>query len=164
MSRDCPEEGARIATETDRDELSALRDEARRLTAQERGGAALLGRDHPRGAVDRVVEAALLGESSAVVVVIGTLDDMPVGYMLADTVHAEGLGQAARLIGLWVTPNARKLGVGEAMMNELVAWARGAGCIALDAEALPGDRDTKNFYEMHGLVARQIKVSRSFEA
>jgi hypothetical protein len=26
--------------------------------------------------------------------------------------------------------------------------------------ALPGDRDTKNFFESHGLVARAISVSR----
>lgn len=159
MSTTCPSEAARIATATDRDELTRLRAEARRLTADVRGGAALLGRDHPSGAVDRVVDAALLGESSAAVAVIGTLDEIPVGYMLADTVHAEGSGRVARLIGLWVTPDARKLGVGEAMMVELTGWARAAGCVELDAEALPGDRDTKNFYELHGLVARQIRVS-----
>ncbi len=160
MSDTCPEEAARIATEADLDELTELREEARRVTEGERGGPALLGRDHPRAAIDRVVEAALTGESAAVVVVIGTLDEVPVGYMLADTVHARGTGRVARLLGLWVTPEARQMGVGEAMMGELLAWARAADCVELDAEALPGDRDTKNFFETHGLVARQIRVSR----
>lgn len=164
MSEHCPEEAARIATASDLDALTTLREEARRQTAEKRGGPALLGRDHPGEAVDRVVEAALLGESPAVVGVMGTLDEMPVGYMLADTVHAGGTGRVARLLGLWVTPSARSMGVGEAMMGELLAWARAAGCVELDAEALPGDRDTKNFFETSGLVARQIKVSRRLEA
>lgn len=91
---------------------------------------------------------------------VGTLDDMVVGYMLARARDAEGSHRFAELLELWVTPEARKLGVGEAMMGVLVGWASDAGCVELDATALPGDRDTKNFFEIHGLVARQIVVSR----
>lgn len=124
-----------------------------------RGGAALIGRDHPSGRTDAILDAALSGARGSVAVV-GTLDEMAVGYMLAEAIDTEGSGRVASLIGLWVTPDARKLGVGEAMMGVLVDWARSEGCGELDAEALPGDRDTKNFYEIHGLVAREIKVSR----
>ena len=35
--------------------------------------------------------------------------------------------------------------------------------VGLDAVALPGDRDTQNFVETFGLVARAIQVHRSLE-
>lgn len=137
-----------------------LRSEARAATVTERGGAALVTRDRPARVTDAVARAALAGAPAATVVV-GTLDGMVVGYMLARAKDAEGSGRFAELLELWVTPEARKLGVGEAMMGVLTGWARETGCVELDATALPGDRDTKNFFEIHGLVARQIVVSRS---
>ena len=42
-----------------------------------------------------------------------------------------------------------------------MAWAKRWGCIGVDSLALPGDRDTKNFFETHGLVARAITVHRT---
>ena len=42
-------------------------------------------------------------------------------------------------------------------------WARATGCIGIESMALPGDRDTKNFFEAAGLIARAIVVHRSFE-
>jgi hypothetical protein len=46
------------------------------------------------------------------------------------------------------------------MMDAVVAWARQHGCRGVDALALPGQRDTKNFFESHGLVARALVVHR----
>ena len=61
---------------------------------------------------------------------------------------------------LYVLPDARGVGVGEAMMGLCLDWARRNGCIGLDSMALPGDRHTKNFFESFGLVARAIIVHR----
>jgi hypothetical protein len=50
--------------------------------------------------------------------------------------------------------------VGEAMMDQIVAWCEKHGCVGVDAIALPGNRHTKNFFETFGLVARAIVVHR----
>ncbi len=80
------------------------------------------------------------------------------------SVEAETLADG-RLLGvvreLYVLPDAREVGVGEVMMDAIVAWCSARGCIGVDALALPGDRSTKNFFETFGLVARAIVVHRS---
>lgn len=96
-------------------------------------------------------------------VIVGTIDTTVVGYAAC---HVEPLhdGRAiARITDLYVLPDARKVGVGEAMMVTLEEWARERSLVGLDAVALPGDRDTKNFFETFGLVARAIQVHRSLE-
>jgi hypothetical protein len=55
------------------------------------------------------------------------------------------------------------VGVGEAVMDHLVAWCRAQGCFGVDSLALPGDRQTKNFFESFGLVARAIVVHRPLD-
>ncbi len=162
MTGRCPDEAARLAEEADRDDLEALRGEARTQTGPRRGGAALWGRDRPGTRVDPVLAAALRGAPDALAL-IGTLDELPVGYLLARVVDSDAPERVAVIEELWVTPQARGVGVGEAMMGALTAWARTRGCDELDALALPGDRDTKNFFESHGLVARAISVSRRLE-
>ncbi len=162
MAGPCPIEAARPAEPGDRAVVEDLRTEARATTEQQRGGAALWGRDRPRRRVDPVLAAALQGAPDALAV-IGTLDEQPVGYLLARVADPEASPRVAVVEELWVTPQARGIGVGEAMMGALVAWARTRHCGELDALALPGDRDTKNFFESHGLVARAISVSRRLE-
>ena len=94
---------------------------------------------------------------------LSLIDTAVVGYAAC---HVEPLhdGRAiARITDLYVLPDARKVGVGEAMMVTLEEWARERSLVGLDAVALPGDRDTKNFFETFGLVARAIQVHRSLE-
>jgi len=45
----------------------------------------------------------------------------------------------------------------------LVSWAEQAGCIGIDAFALPGDRAVKNLFERSGLVARAILVHKRLD-
>ena len=94
-------------------------------------------------------------------VVVGTIDDVPIGY---GAVRIVGLADG-RPLGvvdeLFVEAPARGVGVGEAMMDLLVAWCTERGCVGVDAVALPGDRDTKNFFETFGLKARAILVHRA---
>ncbi len=86
----------------------------------------------------------------------GTIDGVPVGYAL---VSADD--DIAVIEELHVHPEARAVGVGEAMLNAIVAWAGEQGCSGIDAIALPGARDTKNFFERFGLTARAIVVHRA---
>ena len=46
------------------------------------------------------------------------------------------------------------------MIEKLLDWARQHKCEGVDSIALPGNRQTKNFFETHGLVARAITVHR----
>ena len=64
---------------------------------------------------------------------------------------------------IYVEPEAREVGVGEALMDAVEAWCRGRGCIGIDSLALPGNRETKNFFETLRSVARAIVVHRSLD-
>jgi hypothetical protein len=48
-------------------------------------------------------------------------------------------------------------------MDAVLAWCRECGCFGVDSLALPGNRETKNFFESFGLVARAIVVHRNLE-
>ena len=93
--------------------------------------------------------------------VVGCIDATVVGY---GAVRLRGLPDG-RPIGvvddLYTHPEARGIGVGEAMMDLLVGWCNDRHCVGIDAVALPGNRATKNFFETFGLTARAILVHRA---
>ena len=130
--------------------------------ASARGGASLIHKDRPEAAGTALLDQALDGAADALALV-GTIDGAVVGYVLARHAFAEESVPVASIDELWVTPEAREMGVGEVLLDGVVAWAQAAGCAALDADALPGDRATKNFFEQHGMVARAIRVERRFD-
>lgn len=91
-------------------------------------------------------------------VLAGTIDSAVVGMAVVGTeVLHDG-----RLLGvvtdIYVEPDARSVGVGEALITEAVAWCRAKGCVGVDGLALPGARATKNFFETFGFTARAIVV------
>ena len=95
--------------------------------------------------------------------VVGTIDDAVVGYGVSRLETLADGSVLAEVSDLYVDPGARGVGLGEAMMDLLVAHAVDAGAIGIDALALPGDRATKNFFETFGLKARAIVVHRSLQ-
>ena len=48
--------------------------------------------------------------------------------------------------------------MGEAIMDDLVAFCVERGCIGIDGLALPGHRATKNFFEEHHFTARMLTM------
>ncbi len=60
---------------------------------------------------------------------------------------------------VFVLEQAREVGFGDALVAEIQRLARERGAKRLEAEALPGDRDTKNLWERAGITARLITVS-----
>jgi GNAT superfamily N-acetyltransferase len=130
-----------------RDELAALR-----------GGALWLARDAwPEPLVDSY--RALLTRDGARLVV-GTIDDVVIGF---GAVVTEALRSGAHLgvvTDLFVEPEARAVGVGEAMIEALVAHCEAGGCIGIDAASLPGHRAAKNFFETFGFTARVLTMHR----
>lgn len=134
----------RPATAADVADVAELESSARRSLIGQRGGDRWL-ETHPahRGAPE--------GDAT---VWVGTIDDAVVGYLVCELA-----GEVARILDVFVRPEARELGFGDELLAAAVTAARAAGARRLEGEALPGDRDTKNLYERAGIKARLITVS-----
>jgi GNAT superfamily N-acetyltransferase len=64
---------------------------------------------------------------------------------------------------IYVEPQARAVGVGEALMDTALDWFRRRGCAGVDAVALPGARLTKNFFEEFGFTSRLLVMHHRFD-
>ena len=139
----------RAATDEDHADLQALELEARAALIDQRGGEVWLV-EHPligEGWGDRCRN----GE-----VFVGTIDDVVIGYIVAEL----GADAVVRIDQVWVTPEARELGFGDELLAAAISAARASGATAVEGQALPGDRHTKNLYERAGIVARLITTFR----
>ena len=81
-------------------------------------------------------------------------------FTVEDLSDGSRLGRVETLL---VDPGARGSGIGEALMNGVIHELRRHGCSSVDAHALPGDRETKNFFESFGLKARLLVVNGTLE-
>jgi GNAT superfamily N-acetyltransferase len=147
-------ESCRPATAEDIPQVVELAMLMRAELSAMRGGTLWLERDAwPEPLVDAYT--ALLTRAEALLVV-GTIDDVIVGH---GAVIVERLRSGARLgivTDLFVELAAREVGVGEAIVEALVAHCEALGCMGIDAPALPGHRAAKNFFEGHGFTARAL--------
>lgn len=94
-------------------------------------------------------EATLTFVGGVGTTVFGSISIGPSGNGRWDVVH------------VFVEPDAREIGIGDALLNECLAYLRQHGAVWLSASALPGDRAMKNLFERHGLVAQTIIVGKS---
>ncbi len=154
-------EASRPATADDIPRVVELAELMRAELAAMRGGALWLEREAwPEPLADaydalRARDAALLA--------VGTIDDVVLGF---GAVVVEELRSGARLgvvTDLFVEEPARSVGVGEVLIGALVAHCHAAGCIGVDAAALPGHRAAKNFFETHGFTARALTMHHRLE-
>ena len=157
MERPSIDVAARRAETGDRPALVEMDAEARASLVVQRGGPLRLLRELP------AFDDGMLARDDAIVVV-GVIDDVIVGFAHAVGERLPDGEELAVLGGLYVDPGARDVGVGEAMMDLVLAWCGDRGTSGIDAVALPGDRATKNFFERFGLTARAIVVHRSLRA
>jgi ribosomal protein S18 acetylase RimI-like enzyme len=155
-------EGARPAGLSDVAQLVVLA----RLAASEltpmRGGALWSAREARAEPLDDAF-AVLIG-SAETCVVAGTIDAVVVGFGVG---RIEVLRDGRRLgivDELFVEPEARSIGVGDAMVDVLLEFFVVHDCVGADALALPGNRATKNFFEQHGFVARSLVMHRSLDS
>jgi GNAT superfamily N-acetyltransferase len=65
---------------------------------------------------------------------------------------------------LFVEPDAREVGIGEAIAEQLVAFCVERQCVGIDAVALPGHRAAKNFFEEQHFTARMLTMHRRLDA
>ena len=106
--------------------------------------------------------AALLDDADARVLV-ATIDGVVVGYAVVRLEHL-GDGSVLGIVDdIFVEEEARQIGLGELMMDDLVPWCEERKCVGIDAMALPGHRATKNFFEESGFTARQLVMHHRFE-
>jgi GNAT superfamily N-acetyltransferase len=145
------------ARAADPHDLPVLIELARALRAEmidQRGGALWATREARPEPLEETLPS-LFGRDDASIVV-GTIDDTIVGF---GTVEIETLRDGSRLgvIGdLFVEREARAVGVGESIADLIVEFCTAAGCVGIDAYALPGARDAKNFFERSGFTARAL--------
>lgn len=147
-------EAARPATPSDLPHLVALATDALAELAPLRGGAVFVHREGRAVPVEETLHRDL--ESPDAIVIAGTIDDTVVGYATGRTEALRDGSVLGVIDDLYVDEGARSVGVGEAMMGELLAWFRERGCAGVDATALPGNRATKNFFEESGFTARLL--------
>lgn len=154
-------EGSRQAQLADLEWLVTLNRRGVSELAPTRGGAVWKIREARQEPLETAFKALLV--DPGVTVRVGTIDEVIIGYAVA---RCEKLADGSTLgvvDDIYVEEGARGVGVGEAMMDEVVAWCRDLGCLGIDAMALPGHRQTKNFFEDNGFTARQLIMHRRLE-
>jgi GNAT superfamily N-acetyltransferase len=141
--------GADPARHDDMTQLVQLESEARAALVDQRGGERWLV-EHPE------VGAGWPARCHGSDVYVAVIGDVLVGYLVADL----GDDLIVRVDQVWVTPEARELGFGDELLATAIESARSRGAVAVEGQALPGDRHTKNLYERAGIVARLITTFR----
>ena len=126
-----------------------------------RGGAVWKAREARQEPIEDRLEELL--DDPQARVLVATIDGTVVGYAVA---HLEQLtdGSVLGVIDdIFVEEGARQVGLGELMINDLMAWCEERKCLGMDAMALPGHRATKNFFEESGFTARNLVMHHRFE-
>jgi len=142
----------RRATASDAHQLLRLETLARQAIQDVRGGALRLAE------CAQVDDWQLLVDDENGVVLVGTLDDVIVSYMVMQLSVPKNRGIVSHA---YVEVEARELGLGDTMLEHAIAAVRSAGLSGIEATALPGDRETKNMFERAGLTARKLTVYKS---
>jgi GNAT superfamily N-acetyltransferase len=101
-------------------------------------------------------------EGPSRVLLVGTFAATTVGLATGHIAGESPTGEhrLGRVDCCYVEPDARQVGVGTALVEELLSWFATRGCTDLDALALPGDRHTKQLYETAGFKARLLILHR----
>ncbi len=157
------DEAARVATDGDTGQILGLARMALAELSAQRGGAVWSRREARVEPIDDEMTAAIAVSMAGgpQLAAVGTLDGVVVGYAVVRAEIVADGGSLAVIEDLYVEPGARGVGVGEALMDLILGWATEHGCFGVDSIALPGNRETKNFFESFGMVARAIAVHRA---
>ncbi len=140
----------RSATAADASQLYDLEQEARAALVGQRGGERWLV-EHP------IIADDWTRRTSDADVFVGSIDEVVIAYLVAQL----GDDEILRIDQVWVTPEARELGFGDELLASAIEHGRSRGAVAVEGQALPGDRHTKNLYERAGIVARLITTYRA---
>jgi GNAT superfamily N-acetyltransferase len=154
------DERCRLAVEADLPRLAELARATIAELAPMRGGRIWQAREARAEPIEDGLRQ-LLGRPDARVVV-GTIDGVVLGYAVARLeVLADG-STLGVIDDIFVEEEARGVGLGETMIDDLIGWCASHGCVGMDAMALPGHRVTKNFFEESGFTARKLVMHHRF--
>lgn len=154
-------EGVRPATESDVDRILELARAMRAEFTSMRGGPMWVLNEKGRASnisdLLHVMAQMADGQSR---VSLGTIDGAAMGFAIGviDTLDDGSL--LGVVTDLFVEEQAREVGIGEAMLDDMTTFFAEHGCVGIDAIALPGDRSTKNFFEEQGFKARLLRMHR----
>ena len=151
-------EGCRPATADDLPRLAELVRAAVSELAPLRGGEVWRAQEARNEPLEHEL-APLLSDPRARVLA-GTIDGFPVGYAVARIEQLTDGSTLGVIDDIFVEEEARGVGVGEAMIADLLEWCASQGCRGIDAMALPGHRASKNFFEGSGFTARKLVMAR----
>jgi ribosomal protein S18 acetylase RimI-like enzyme len=154
-------EAVRAATPEDLPAIAGLADALRAELTPMRGGRIWAVREARPGAPQEVYGALLTDPRACVVV--GTIDGVVIGYGVVTVETLSDGGRLGVVSELFVDAEGRAVGVGEAMLEAMVAFCTNEGCVGVDALALPGHRAAKNFFEESGFTARAIVMHHALE-
>ena len=138
--------------------LARLAEQAVAEQAGERGGEVWAQRETRPLPAEASLKAAI--EDPCQLVVAGTIDGVVLGYGAARLERLRNDELLGVVTDLFVEPEARGVGVGEELIGRILEWCEHHGCLGVDALALPGNRETKNFFETFGFTARALIVHR----
>lgn len=139
----------RPARVDDVDEIMVLSADGRAALVGQRGGHRWM-EEHPA----RSDWAEIVDPGGRARVLVAELDGLVVGYLVALLDET-----MVRIDEVYVRPEARELGFGDALLAEALELGRRGGATLVEGEALPGDRTIKNLFERAGITARKIIVS-----
>ena len=113
--------------------------------------------------VDEPIEESLGTrlESESWYVYLGTIDEVPLGFLaahLGPLLVQAGREQVGIIELIYTEPEARDIGIAEAMLDAALADLAELGAERFDAPVLPGHRRAKNFFERTGFSARSITM------
>ncbi len=149
----------RPAVASDLEVIASLIEAVHAELAPERGGAVWLVSE-ARALPLRPSLGADIGTPDVHVSVSG-IDDVVLGVAVTRLHGLHDKSRVALVSELVVDPQARGVGLGVALLDDAVEWARGMGAVGIESTALPGQRATKNFFEAAGMKARLLTVYAS---
>ena len=149
----------RLAAAADIPAIEALVGAALAELGPTRGGDLWLRQDARALPAHESLTAALTDPDQFLVV--GLIDDVVLGYAAARIDQVDDETRLAIVDDVYVDIDARGVGIGHAVLDSVIGWARDRGCTGVDGRVLPGNRAGKNFFETAGMVARAILVHRS---
>ena len=155
------DEGCRPAAPVDVPRLAELARAAIAELAPMRGGEVWRAREARPEPIEEGLAAALDDADSRVLV--ATIDGVVVGYSVVRLEHLADGSVLGVVDDIFVEEDARQIGLGELMMEDLVGWCDERKCLGMDAMALPGHRATKNFFEESGFTARKLVMHHRFD-
>jgi GNAT superfamily N-acetyltransferase len=152
-------ESARRAVVGDAADVASLATSYLAALEGARGGDALTARVRQLTDVDGV--ARLISDAENATLIVGLYEDVTAGFAHAIVRDTSGDERRVEVEAMYIDPQFRRVGIGEAMIEEVEHFAGDVAASSIDVVALPGDGATKSFLEASGFRARLLVMHRA---